>query len=237
MDNVDGVIRSRISIGQVYLALDRVDAAEDMLTRARAQARTRNQSLFIDSSINLGELYLGKDDPKKALEIFQQALDAGTKLTPGQSGVLFYDIGSAWKSSGIRRRPWSGLPVPAGESAEQAPCAGRRGLLHDRFRVFQERGLRDSALEREPGAGIGQEDGELPGIAKDLFALGLISAKKKDVEGAYDYFQRAYGVFATLGAKDGVRKSLAELIPIAQSTGRDADAQVYQQALDKVGAK
>ena len=76
-----------------------------------------------------------------------------------------------------------------------------------------------------------------PGIAKDLFALGLISSRKGDAAAAYDYFQRSYGVFATLGQKTGMKKSLTELISIAEGLGRTEEAQGYRQALQRAGAQ
>jgi hypothetical protein len=69
------------------------------------------------------------------------------------------------------------------------------------------------------------------GIAMDLYALGLISSKRKDTAAAYDYFQRSYLVSTTLSMKSEMRKALVELISSADALGRKAEAENYRQAL------
>ncbi|MGA2765632.1 MAG: tetratricopeptide repeat protein [Spirochaetia bacterium] len=238
VDNVEGVIRSRISIGQVYLATDRIDAALTMITRAREQARARSASLFVDSSVALGELYLRKDDPKKALETFQEALDApGARLTVEQTGVLYHDIGAAWKAAGD----------PA-KALDWLSRSLQSNLLHKLFleaaadyymiaSVHSKQGRFPDAIHNaELALATDKQIENSPEIAKDLYALGLIASKQEDANASYDYFQRAYGVYTTLGEKTGMRKCLTELIPMAESLGKQAEAQGYQQALDRTGS-
>ena len=74
-----------------------------------------------------------------------------------------------------------------------------------------------------------------PGIAKDLYALGVISGKKGDQAAAFDYFQRSYLVSTTLGFKDDMRKALTGLVAAADALGRTADAETYRKALADLG--
>ena len=69
------------------------------------------------------------------------------------------------------------------------------------------------------------------GIAMDLYALGVISSKRKDMAAAYDYFQRSYLVSTTLSMRSDMRKALVELIAAAEALGRTAEAENYREAL------
>ncbi len=239
VDNVDGVIRSRISIAQVYLAQEQNDAAEDMLSRAREQARGRSLPLFVDSSISLGELYLRKGEPSKALAIFNETLDAaGTRMTPRQKGVLFHDIGAAWKASGDMRQAldWLSRSLKsdlANKLLEEAAADYYMiASVHSKQGDFP--GARQNALL---ALALDKQVENPIGIAEDLYGLGLIESKSGDTAAAYDYFQRAYGVYTTLGAKGGIQKSLTALISIAESLGRTDEAKGYRQALERTGSQ
>ena len=237
VDNVDGVIRSRIAIGQVYLATDRLSAAEDMLTRAREQARARSASLFVDASISVGELYLRNEDPKKSLDILQEALSTQGKLSPLQTGVLYHDTGAAWKGAGdmVKALDWftrslqNNLANKLLESAAAdyymiASIHSKQGDFEGAMADAQQALALDKKIENSRG------------IAKDLYAMGLIALKKNDSPAAYDYCQRAYSAFASFGDKDGMKKTLEQLVQLAQGLGRTEDAQSYQQALARTGA-
>jgi len=239
VDNVDGVIRSRISIAQVYLAQGNVDAAQDMLTRAREQARGVRPPLFVDSSISLGELSLRKDDPQSALKVLQEALDTGaTGMTPLQAGVLYHDMGAAWKSAGDMR-----------QALDWLSRALQSNLAHKLFEqaaadhymiasVHSKNGDFPAALQSAQQAlGLDKQVENPVGIASDLYALGLIESKSGNTAAAYDYFQRAYGVYSSLGARGGIQKSLTALISIAEGLGRSEEAQSYRRALDRTGAQ
>jgi len=239
VDNVDGVIRSRIAIGQVYLATGRLPAAEDMLSRAREQARQRGSPLFINSSISLGELYLTKEDPQKALAVFQEALGTQqAKLTPEQTGVLYHNIGSAWKSAGDMAKALSWLSQSLQSNLSHKLLEEAAADYYMIASVHSKQGDFDGAVSNaEQALALDKKVESSPGIAKDLYALGLIESKQGDTAKAYDYFQRGYNVFTTLGEKSGMRKSLTELIAIAESLGRTDEAQGYRQALERTGAQ
>ncbi len=238
VDNVEGVIRSRIAIGQVYLATDRLQAAQDMLTSAREQARARSAPLFINASISLGELYLREEDPQKSLGILQEAVSAQqVKLTPMQTGVLYHDIGAAWKASGdmAKALDWFSKALQNNLINKLLePAAADYYMIAS---VHSKQGDFAAASSNiEQALAIDKKIENSPGIAKDLYAMALIAAKKGDTAAAYDYYQRAYSVFTSLGDKDGMKKSLTQLVSMAQSLGRNEEAQGYQQALVKAGA-
>jgi len=240
VDNVDGVIRSRIAIGQVYLATGRLPAAEDMLSSAQAQAKARgNLPLYIDSSISLGELSLRKDDPQAALGTLQKVLNTPQlKMTPEQTGVLYHDIGVAWKESGDMAKALDWLSRSLQNNLTGKLLASAAADYYMIASVHSKQGdFAAASANAEQALALDKKIENSPGIAMDLYALGLIATRRADSTAAYDYYQRAYSAFSTLGDRNGMRKTLTELVPLAQSLGLTEDAQGYQQALAKVGAQ
>jgi len=239
VDNVDGVIKSRISIGQVYLVTGREQAAEDMLTSAKEQARDRSPSLFIDSSIGLAELSLRKNDPQKALAMLQEALSAPHgKLTPEQNGVLYHDIGSAWKSAGDMGKALDWLSRSLQNNLTNKLWEAAAADYYMIASVHSKQGdFAGASSNAEQALALDKKVESAPGIAKDLYALGIISSKKGNTVEAYDYYQRAYNAFATLGDKGEIRKCLTNLVSAAESLGRTEDAQTYRQALERTGTQ
>ena len=75
-----------------------------------------------------------------------------------------------------------------------------------------------------------------PGIAQDLYALGLIANRRRDAAAAYDYFQRSYLVYTTLEWKPEMKKALTELIAAADALGRTAEAEAFRKALADLGS-
>ncbi len=254
VDNATGIVRCSISIGQVYLATGRTDEAFDMFIKAREKARGLSVPLFIDASISLGELYLRKDEPQKALSVFQDALSAGGSAAPGsgtagasqaagkgpltteRTGVLYHNIGAAYKGTGdlARALDWLG-------KALQNDLANKHFLeaAADYYMiasVYSKQGDY-AAAERNAQAALDTDKKieNSPGIAQDLRALGLIARKKGDTAGAYDFFQRSYLVFSTLGMKAEMKKSLGELAEVADSLGRTDEARKYRAMLAQTG--
>ncbi len=239
VDNMDGVIRSRIAIGQVYLATDQLPAAEDVLTGARAQAKARgSMALFIDSSISLGELHLRKNEPQKALGILQEVLDTPqAKMTPQQTGVLYHDMGAAWKGSGDLGKALDWLSRSLQNNLTSKLLESAAADYYMIASVHSKQGdFAGATSNAEQALALDKKIENSPGIAMDLYALGLINTRSGDTAAAYDYYQRAYTVFTTLGEKNGMRKTLTELISVARSLGRAEEAQSYQQALAGLGA-
>ena len=260
VDNADGVVCCTISIGQVYLATDRVDEAADMFTRARERARGLSPALFVDSSVSLGELYLRKGDPKGALEIFQEALatpgvaaspagaaggagaasrtSPGGGLTPEQTGVLNHNIGAAYKASGDLARALEALNRSLRIDLDNKLIYEAAADYYMIASVYSKMEDFPAAVRNAQAAlDLDKKIENSPGIAQDLHALGLIARKRGDAASAYDYFQRSYLVFSTLGMKSETKKLLSELAETADGLGMSADAERYRQMLAQTGAQ
>ncbi|HVO38015.1 MAG TPA: tetratricopeptide repeat protein [Spirochaetia bacterium] len=261
VDDVNGALKCTVSIGQVYLATDRVDEAAVMFTRARERARALSTPLFIDSSISLGELYLRKRENQKALEIFQDTLAAsgagaatgpaaapaqgppgaaapppGT-LTPEQRGVLYHDLGVAYKAAGDYSKALESLNrslqlnLAARLSWQAAADYYMIASVHSKQEDYPA-----AARNAQAALDLDKKIENSPGIAQDLRALGLIARKRGDGSVAYDYFQRSYLVFSALGMKGEMRKALGDLAETADSLGLTADAQRYRALLAQTGS-
>jgi tetratricopeptide (TPR) repeat protein len=102
--------------------------------------------------------------------------------------------------------------------------------------VHSKQGRFEEALKNaELALGLDKRVENSPGIAEDLYALGLISARKNDLSAAFDFFQRSYLVSLAIGMTPELKKSLASLIATADALGRQSDAERYRKALADLG--
>jgi tetratricopeptide (TPR) repeat protein len=238
VDNEPGVIQSYASIGRAYMALDRMDLAEETLLKAlpRAQARGDPELLFTAAN-NLGELYLKKGDPARAIQTFEQvlALPAG-KLTPAETGVLDHNLGTAYKATGDLAR--------AQELLEKSLAINLRGKLDEEAAadyymlasVYSKQGDYNGARKNLLAAlDLDKKIENSLGIAKDLNALGIVEGKSGDAEASFGYLQRAYLVYTTVGIAAETRRALAALVDAAEKAGRTGDAADYRASLEKMG--
>jgi Tfp pilus assembly protein PilF len=237
VDNSEGVAQTYNLLGKTYLVTGALDQAEDMFTRARLRAKGVSPSLVLESTNNLGELYLSRGEAGKALSTFQEALalPAGAQ-SPARTAILYHNMGTAEKSLG---NPSQALEYYAKSlqinlsNKLNAEAAADYYMIAS---VHSKQGRYDEALKNaELALSLDKRVENSPGIAEDLFALGLISLHKKDTAAAFDYFQRSYGVFVTIDLKPGLKKSLASLIAAADELGRKSDADAYRNALAALG--
>ena len=237
IDNVEGITQSYVAIGKTYIALGSLDMAEDILLKARERSRTAKPSLFFAASSSLGELYLARGDPQKGLAVFEEALamPAGSR-TPAQTAQLNHNLGTAQKALG-------NYPGALGyfNASLQINTANKiiDSAAADHYMIASVYSLQgryeDAATSAEAALTLDKKIESSPGIAQDLYALGLIATRRKDTAAAYDYFQRSYLVFVTLGSKPGMRKTLAELITAADGLGRSSEADGYRTTLADLG--
>ncbi len=237
VDDGEGVVRSYNAVGKCYIALGALDDAERMLLRARERAQAESPSLRFDSSVALAELYLAKGDPGTARDILsEEQRSTAAARTPQQSAQLFHDLGTAEKNLGnsAAALDWFDQSLKinlAGKYlAEAASDYYMIASVHSREARY------DEALASAGRAlALDKQVESSPGIAKDLYALGVISAKKGDQRAAFDYLQRSYLVSTTLGFTDDMKKALTGLVAAAEALGRTADAEAYRKALSDLG--
>jgi tetratricopeptide (TPR) repeat protein len=237
VDDGEGIVRSYNAVGKCYIALGSPDDAESMFLRARERARLESPSLQFDSSVALAELYLAKGDPGRAREILSEELKAPpASRTQPQAAQLFHDMGTAEKNLGnsAAALDWFGQSLKinlAGKFlAEAASDYYMIASVHSREGRYNE-----ALASAAQALALDKQVESSPGIAKDLLALGLISAKRGNQAAAFDYFQRSYLVSTTLGFREDMKKALTGLVAAAEALGRTADAEAYRKALADLG--
>jgi len=233
VDNGDGIIQSYNSIGQVYMALDQMGMAEDIFIRARDRAKVGSQVLFFVSSNNLGELYLRKGEAQRARETFEAMLAIpSSAVSAAQTGLLNHNLGTAHKNLGDYQKALEffdkSLAVNLKEKLFEEAAADYYMIASVHSKTGD---LAEAAKNAELALKYDKQIENSLGIVKDLYALGLISAKRADNEGAYDYFQRSYLVSNTLGAKDDMRRALEQLVPVAEALGKTTEAGSFRTLL------
>jgi tetratricopeptide (TPR) repeat protein len=228
-----------------------------MFTRAGEGAGALSRPLFIDSSISLGELLLKRNEHQKALEIFQDTLAASGAgeasspapmpaggsapppgpLTPEQRGVLYHDLGVAYKAGGEYSKALEALnrSLQLNLGAKLSwQAAGDYYMIASVY--SKQENYPAAARSAQSALDLDKKIENSPGIAQDLRALGLIARKRGDGPAAYEYFQRSYLVFSTLDMKGEMRKTLGDLAETADSLGLTADAQRYRSMLAQTGS-
>ena len=237
IDNVEGITQSYVAIGKTYVAMGSLDMAEDILLRARERARGASPSLLFISSSSLGELYLAKGDPQKALAVFEEALAMpAASRTPAQTAQLNHNLGTAQKALANFAAALAyfnkSLEINAANKLIE-PAAADHYMIAS---VYSLQGrYEEAAKNAETALALDKKVESSPGIAQDLYALGLIATRRRDTAAAYDYFQRSYLVFVTLGSKPGMRKALIELIAATDGLGRSSEAEGYRKSLADLG--
>ena len=238
VDNEEGIVQSYNAIGTTYMAMGSLDMAEEILIRARERSRGMDPALLAISTNSLGELYLAKGEAQKALGILEEALamPPGSR-TPMQTGLLHHNLGIAQKDLGnldaAQEYYRKSLEINlANKLLEQA--AGDYYMI---AAVLSKKGEYAEAQKNAALALAADKQIEnSPGIAQDLYAMGLIENRRRDAAAAYDYFQRSYLVYTTLGWKPEMKKALTELIAAADALGRTAEAGVFRKALADLGS-
>ncbi len=237
IDDADGVVRSYNAIGKSYIALGSLDLAQEIFLRARERASSVGPSLRFETQTNLGELYLAMGDARTAQSTLLEALAMpASARSPAQTAVLHHDLGTAERDLGnsAKSLEYFGLSLQANLSGkffeEAASDYYMIASVYSREGSYEE-ALRNANLALAYDKRIENS----PGIGKDLHALGLITTKKGDTAAAFDYFQRSYLLFTSLGFKADTRKALTGLIGAADALGRTADADGYRAALADLG--
>jgi tetratricopeptide (TPR) repeat protein len=239
VDDSEGVAITCNMIGKTYLVTGSLDQAEEMFVRAQLKAQNVSPSLVLDSANSLGELYLARGDARKAFSTFQEALALpGSAQSAARTALLYHNMGTAEKNLGdpVAALEYYGKSLQINLSKKlNAEAAADYYMIAS---VHSKQGRFDEATKNaELALSLDKRVENSVGIAEDLYALGLISTRKKDPAAAFDYFQRSYLVYVTLGLKPGLKKTLTALIASADELGRKADSDAYRASLAALGAQ
>jgi tetratricopeptide (TPR) repeat protein len=233
VDDEKGIITCYNAIGRTYMAMGSLDMAADMFNRAHDRAAKVDPGLLFLATNNLGELALARGRPADALTLFQEALALpASSRTDQQAAILYHNLGTAQRNLGAFSEALDWYQKSLEINLKRKLNAEAASDYYMIASVHSQQGSYDEAVKNATEAlNLDKKIENSPGIAQDLYALGLIARRRGDIASAYDWFQRSYLVYTTLGLTAETRKVLTDLIAAAESLGRTTDAESYKAAL------
>jgi tetratricopeptide (TPR) repeat protein len=238
VDNTEGIIKSYNSIGRAYIAIGDLTEAERILNRALPLASVAGrESLFADTTDALAQLNLAKGNPEQAIAQLDKALALPEgKLTAQETAILNHDLGTAYKNTGdlARARDLFQKSLAVNLSADlMEEAAGDYYMIASVDSKQGDYAKADSNLQLALQLDKKMENSL--GIAKDLYALGLVAAKRKDDAAAYDYFKRSYNVYTSLGLTVDAKNALEKVVAEAGIIGETEESAGFKKTLQDMG--
>ncbi|HPE35756.1 MAG TPA: hypothetical protein PK625_01295 [Spirochaetales bacterium] len=235
VDNVEGSIKARNSLGRSFMALGRLDDAArefgDALTDARAYGKAALIALGLS---NLGELAHRRGDLESADLFFSDAEGLAPSGDPVWA-VVAHNIGVTAMARGDLETAYD--YVLKAESANEraklwVELGSNRYVLAS---ITNAQGRTADALTWALRALAADKTAENTlGIGSDLEALGSLKRKAGLENDAFNFYRRAFGLWVAMNRVDDARRCLVVLIELAANTGRDDYAQRYKAILDSI---
>lgn len=249
VDNVEGAIASRGSIGRVYLAMASFDDARREFTDALEDARAFGKPWLVALCLsNTGELAYAEGVSQGSATSAETVTAAATA-----ADLLFAEA----------------EPLAAGNESVAAVVAHNRGIAamargeldtaeafilksaaaNEKARRWVELGSNRYAL-----ASLANSRGNIPaaldwarkaldsdkaaensaGIGADLEALARLSRKSGDDAAAFDLYRRSFGVWLSLNREPDAERCLVALNELATKLGKESYAQRYAELLERI---
>ncbi len=237
VDNIDGVISSRSSLGRVYLMMKAYEDAEREILDALQDARSfGNDNLVALCLSNLGEFQYAKGLSAEAEKSFVEAEGKSSGVDRLKSVILHNRAISAISRNELELA--SSLLNTAMQSNQRAKrwseyAANCYVLASVKNKTGDTAGAlawAEKALEADKKA-----ENSL-GIAADLEALAKLSVKLAKKAEAFDYFRRAFNLAMLLNDAPAVERILASLIEISTQLEKPGYAARYAQMLSRLKA-
>lgn len=228
VDNVEGAVLSRNSLGRAFLALGRLSDAEREFADALRDARAFGKPTLVAQSLsNLGELLYARGEREAAGAAFGEAEPLVAASNPlaaviaHNRGVLALAMGEFDQAQAYLSRA-----EVANERAKRWAALGtNRYVLAS---LANARGDAAGALNWAKKALEADKRGENSlGIGADLEALAQLSRKAGEAEAALDYYRRALGLWVSLGRDADALRCAKALAELAEGLGEEALARRY----------
>lgn len=228
VDNVEGAVLTRNSLGRAFLALGRSADAEREFADALRDARAFGKPALVAQSLsNLGELLYARGERDSAGAAFAEAeplvaaSDPLSAVIAHNRGVLALAMGEFDQAQAYLSRAEA-----ANERAKRWAALGtNRYVLAS---LANARGDAAGALSWAKKALEADKRGENSlGIGADLEALAQLSRKAGEAEAAFDYYRRALGLWLSLGRDADARRCAKALAELAEGLGEEALARRY----------
>jgi tetratricopeptide (TPR) repeat protein len=235
VDNVEGAIIARSSLGRVYLTMGRMQDAAREFGDALEDARIFGKSSLLALCLsNLGELRFAQDRVDEADELFTAAepLAIGDNAT---AALVSHNRGMVAKARGDLAAAEALIlkAAAANEKADRwAELGSNRYVLAS---IANARGDLPGAIALAELALAADKAAEnVPGIGADLQALARLRRRNGEPELAFDLYRRAFGVWVGFDRIDEARTCLEALGELARELGKDEYAQRYAELLGRL---
>ncbi len=232
VDNREGAIVARNSLGRAHLALGRMDDALREFSDALQDARSLGLSALVAQALsNLGEYWYARGELAQADAYLLEAerlapqSDAVWAVIAHNRGVVASargDLEGAYalllkaEQANDRARRWS---VLGSNRYVLASVSNARGQLADAI-AWAEKALQaDKTAENSLGIGA------------DLEALALLRRKAGEAAASFDLYRRAFGLWLSLGRTVEAERCLRALAPLADELGLDDYMRRYGRML------
>ena len=211
LDNREGMINALLALGRTRRLTDDIDSAEELYSHARSLAVYSEDPKVMRSVLNhQGDLALRQGNPEKAMELLNDRENepAGGRERSAQLRLR----GSAKAALGFGNEAVA-LLVEAAEVAITADEVTAAAQAYYKLASLSSLGARFDEAENWAVKAL-EADKSLeytPGIAADLRALAIISAKAGKTEAAEDYYRRSWLSWRALGRDEDAEEARTEL--------------------------
>lgn len=239
VDNQPGIASNHNSIGRVYLALGRRDAAASNFRRAMAVAGRHNApTALVQAHSNLGELYLYEDDTSAAAGELEEAQRIIEEEELDQDPIVQHNLAVVRMRQGELDEAEELLRAAAEANEENNAWAELASNHYMLASLERRRGDIDGAIEEAETALEYDKQGEnAPGISKDLYALGTLHRRAGNTEEALDYLQRALRVSIALNQYEETRRNLRVAAELSRHLRDEEAAEEYERQLEVLNAE
>jgi tetratricopeptide (TPR) repeat protein len=234
VDNQPGIAGNHNSIGRVYLAVGREEAAESNFRRALEIARRHDApEALVQAHSNLAELYLHQERTADAAAQLEEAQRVITERQLPEDPIVLHNMAVVRMREGALEEAETLLRRAARQNEEARAWAELASNHYMLASLASRRGAPETAIEEALLALEYDKRGEnSPGIAKDLYVLGTLYRRAGEAETGYDYLQRALRVSVALNQYEETRRNLRALVEVAGELDRTAEAEEYRRQLE-----
>ncbi len=211
LDNREGMINALLALGRIRRLTEDIDSAEELYSHARSLAVYSEDTKAMRSVLNhQADLALRQGNPEKAMELLT---DRENELTGGRERSAQLRLrGSARAALGFGDE----AVVLLVESAEVALAADEKAAAAQAYYKLASLSSLGARFDEAEDWAIKALEADksleyAPGIAADLRALAIISAKAGKTEAAEDYYRRSWLAWRALGRSDDADEARSEL--------------------------
>jgi len=238
IDNETGIAKTYYSIGKVHLSAENLEEAENAFSHTREIAeRTGRPQLLMYAYSGSGELAMARNDPARALELFESSLGEARQLSddPKWTAIALHNVGTALSRLGKLDDAETRFQAAAEINTQENRY---RELASNHYMLASIYSRRTEYQKAEVELQTAMKNDKIVenslGIAQDLRALGMVQEKSGNLETALDYYQRSLQVYVARGQRAPTVALLGVLERVASSLGMNDLAATYNEQLRRL---